>query len=65
MPKTKVELPSIGTPVKFRIEGDKHMHEGIYTEKGFEHCSGFVCYTTALVDYWRPMTPPRVDGSTK
>jgi len=56
MPKTKVELPPIGAAVKFRIEGDKHMHEGTYTEKGFEHCNGFVCYATLLVDYWRPLT---------
>jgi hypothetical protein len=56
MPKTKDKLPAIGMSVKFRIEGDKHLHEGTYTEEGFKACLGFVCYTTCEVDYWRPMT---------
>ena len=54
MPKTKDKLPDIGTAVKFRIEGgDKHLHEGTYTAEGFETCTGFICYTTCEVDYWR------------
>ena len=65
MPKTNVELPELGTMVKFRIIGDKHLHEGIYTPNGFEHCNGFICYTTCEVDYWRPMAAARVDGRTK
>ena len=60
MPKTKDKLPDVGAAVKFRIEGDKHLHEGTYTKEGFEHCNGFVCYTTSVVDYWRT----RVDGKT-
>lgn len=53
MPKTSVELPEVGTAVKFRIIGDKHLHEGTYLEDGFSTCNGFVCYTTCEVDYWR------------
>jgi len=53
MPKTSDKLPELGTAVKFRIEGDKHLHEGTYTDEGFTTCNGFVCYTTCEVDYWR------------
>jgi len=63
MPLTKVKLPEVGTAVKFRIEGDKHLHEGTYTEEGFKACTGFVCYTTCEVDYWRPF-PVSVGGRT-
>ena len=61
MPKTSEQLPAMGTAVKFRIPGDKHLHEGTYTQKGFEACTGFICYTTCEVDYWRPLT----NGKTK
>ena len=52
MPKTKVKLPQLGYKVNFRIIGDTHLHEGTYTAEGFEHCNGFICYTTCEVDYW-------------
>lgn len=54
MPKTKDKLPRIGDKVRFRIEGSKQTHEGIYTEAGFKTCSNFICYTTREVDYWSP-----------
>jgi hypothetical protein len=50
---TKNKLPEIGTMVKFRIEGDKHLHDGTYTAEGFQACMGLICYTTNEVDYWR------------
>jgi len=63
MPKTNKECPPDNTAVRFRITGDKHIHEGTYTDaKGFEVCTGFICYTMDDVDYWRPLTPPRADG---
>lgn len=65
MPLTKNKLPPIGAAVKFRIEGGStHLHEGTYTDDGFEHCQGFICYNTHEVDYWRALTPKRVDGRT-
>ena len=52
MPRTRVKLPRIGYEVKFRIIGSKQLHDGTYTKEGFEHCNGFICYTTCEVDYW-------------
>ena len=52
MPRTKVKLPQLGYKVKFRITGSKQLHAGTYTVEGFEHCNGFICYTTCEVDYW-------------
>lgn len=63
MPKTKDKLPALGDQIKFRIVGDKHLHEGVYTEEGFKTCDGFICYTTREVDYWRPF-PVSVGGQT-
>lgn len=64
MPKTSNQLPSIGDQIKFRIVGDKHLHEGTYTEEGFKACTGFICYTTCEVDYWRAF-PVSVGGRTE
>ena len=55
MPKTKDKLPALNSAVKFRITGDKHLHEGTYRAEGFKTCDGYICYTTCEVDYWRPM----------
>lgn len=66
MPKTKDKYPRDGYAVKFRITGDKHLHEGTYTtEKGFTTCTGFLCYSTDEVDYWRYESAPQNFSNTK
>jgi hypothetical protein len=58
MPKPSEQLPAIGTKIKFRIKGDKHLHEGEYKDNDcFQSCGGMVCYcvSSGFVDYWRPV----------
>ena len=56
MPNFKDKQPENNSKVKFRIEGDKHLHEGTYKDGKFESCNTFICYdVTDGVDYWRPM----------
>ena len=55
MPRPDKQLPRDGEYVRFRLNGDKHMHSGRYSsEKGFEVCNSFICFTMVDVDYWRP-----------
>lgn len=56
MPYLKDKQPENNSKVKFRIEGDKHLHEGTFKDGKFESCNTFICYAIEDgVDYWRPV----------